>query len=184
MAFLQAVRETRGADQNRTGVCVRSTDLGAFHSRVLAGDELGWRLAGLVDGEGCFHISRDPRKGNYKCGFTVGMRADDAAFLDLMQRSTGLGSIYQITPTVKTLSRRPGTNPQTHWLVARKADVLALAAMLDRYPPLSKKAGDFAIWREAVEAWRIVDKQTMARLFDEIREGRRYVDARVTRGSL
>lgn len=114
-------------------------------SPVLSGDELGWRLAGLVDGEGCFHITN-----SLGCVFVVGMRDDDRPFLELMQRSTGLGRINQVNPTALALSRRPGTKPQVHWRIGNYADARALVAILDQYPPLSKKARDYAIWREAV----------------------------------
>jgi hypothetical protein len=44
-------------------------------------DEVGLRLAGLTDGEGCFFIC--PVNGrNWRCGFTIKMRLDDRPLLE------------------------------------------------------------------------------------------------------
>jgi len=140
----------------------------------LVGDELGWRLAGLADGEGCFAIHKDPRKNTYRCAFIVGMRADDRAFLELMRDSLSLGVLYDVRPNALTLQRRPGTNPQVHWKVERKAQVIALARWFDSYPPLSKKGRDFAIWRDAVAAWERMDLDTVAALRRLLSEARAF----------
>lgn len=142
--------------------------------RKLAGNELGWRLAGLADGEGCFAISRNHRKGTHQCCFIVGMRADDRPFLELMCASTGLGVVRHVMPTALTLQRRPGTNPQTHWRVERKAEVVALVRLFDRYPPLSKKACDYVIWRDAVRAWAQLNQGRMAELRLALMASRRF----------
>jgi hypothetical protein len=47
--------------------------------------------------------------------------------------------------------------------VSKKADAMALVAILDRYPIRAKKADDYAIWREAVLEW---DKAVSGTKFD------------------
>jgi len=122
---------------------------------LLTGAELGWRLAGFTDGEGCFVIHPHPKGlGAYACAFTIGLRADDKPLLVLLRDSTGLGRIYDVTPTAATLRSRPGTNPGVHWNIARKADCLQLVRLFDKYPPISKKAREYLVWRDAVLAWQ------------------------------
>jgi hypothetical protein len=142
---------------------------------LLTGDELGWRLAALADGEGCFAMTiSGSKRQSFRCFFIVGMRSDDRPFLELMQTSTGLGHLFDLTPSIKALARRPGTNPQTHWGINAYHEVLALAAIFDRYPPISKKARDYAIWREALDVWGERDWGRMAVLKEALSEGRIY----------
>lgn len=142
---------------------------------LLSGDELGWRLAGFVDGEACFYIGRHAKKKSYTCRFTIGLRADDRPILELFQRSLGLGRLYDITPNALALSRRPGAKPQCHWTVATIDECAALVKTLEVYPPISKKLGDFLVWREAVVAWRCRDWDWMGRLRAELMASRGYV---------
>lgn len=122
---------------------------------ILHGDELGWRLAGITDGEGCFHIRPHQRTVTaYQCVFTIGLRADDKPLLELLRDSTGLGRIYDITPSPLTLERRPGTNPQAHWTIASKGGCLGLVALFDQYTPISKKRREYLLWADAVRAWQ------------------------------
>jgi hypothetical protein len=48
---------------------------------------------------------------------------------------------------------RRTSRPQTNWIVQRQADCLRMVSILDRYPLLGKKLGQYEIWREAVLAW-------------------------------
>lgn len=111
---------------------------------ILPDPNFGWWLAGLVDGEGCFYIS--PTAG---CRFIVLMRADDAELLEHIQRELGgMGRIgYQFKNAVAG-----GRNPTAHLTVAKKRDLAYLVRVFDRYTPMSKKARDYTIWREAVLA--------------------------------
>lgn len=190
-----AIRSTTaqvGADRIRTGV----TGLGTSYRYVLrgvkayvphrglseqipsfiSGDELGWRLAGLADGEGCFIIAPRPHKRSFYCSFVIGLRADDSEFLRLMQVSTGVGNFYEVRTTENTLARRPGTRPQVRWDVSKRLDCLALISLFDQYPPLSKKAGEYLIWREAVFAWGAKNWPLMSALWRELKESRAFPD--------
>lgn len=111
---------------------------------MLVTPEVGYRLASLADGEGCFHIGK--RGKNYMCSFIITLRQDDAPLLRIFQEATGVGSMY-FRPASGNMK------PKVRWEVHRKKEVLALAGIFDAYPLWSKKATDFTIWREAVHYW-------------------------------
>jgi hypothetical protein len=106
------------------------------------GPEAGYRLAALTDGEGCFSISTG------HCAYIVKLRADDEPFLERMR--TEIGSPGRIRRVVGT---RGNQSPQSQWIVSRRGEVLWLTEIFDVYTPWSKKANDYAVWREAVIAW-------------------------------
>lgn len=113
-------------------------------------DAFGHWLAGLFDGEGCFTITaRGKARRSFAPSFTLCLREDDAEIVEEIARRTGFGRVYHV------IHRRPGVRDRyrVEWKVYRKRDVLALAALLDRYPLRSKKARDFRLWREAVRLW-------------------------------
>lgn len=104
----------------------------------------GWWFAGLTDGEGCFDIH--PVGDYFICRFTIGLRADDLDVLTDLQEATGLGA-------VRVQAMRNGACPQARWEIAKKSEVVRLAALFEDYPLRSKKARDLAIWKQAVEVW-------------------------------
>lgn len=109
-------------------------------------------LAGFIDGEGSFTISRNTLRGvpcGYRCRMTLRLRDDDRAVLDMAASRTGIGSVRQDKP-------RNGDNPQVAWEVASKAGCVELCRLLDAHPLRAKKARDYAIWREAVAVWQRV----------------------------
>ncbi len=119
----------------------------------LYADEIGFRLASLADGEGCFYIGKlKNRHGNpaYNCAFFVKMRADDAPFLEHLSVMTGLGGIYEQGSTTADGHDR---KPQVCWKIQTKTDCLALTMIFDRYKLWSKKQRDYEIWRKAVMEW-------------------------------
>lgn len=149
-------------------------------------DAIGNRLACLADGEGHFAIVRRtqrsrgrgiaPRTVNplFSCAFYVQQRADDKLFLETFAFATGLGRIYDVKaqPT-------PGraNNPKVRWSVHRTADCVALVRLLDEYPLWSKKAHEYAVWREAVIRWsgpRVVELADWQESYDELRALRVY----------
>jgi hypothetical protein len=103
-------------------------------------------LAGFIEGEGCFSISRQPRNTNHRCVMSLSARDDDGALLEGLARSTALGRI--------TRKRAPADlNPQVIWSVRAKADCVRLIELLDAYPLRGRKSVDYAIWRTAVSWW-------------------------------
>lgn len=119
-------------------------------------DGFGHWLAGLLDGEGHFFIRRTTGKPS------VNMRADDRDMLALAQARTGVGRLYEVP------AGRMG-HPQVRWEVAVKAEVLVLAALLDAHPLRSKKAREFAIWREALGIWQTVRRGGVRRTYQQDR---------------
>jgi hypothetical protein len=151
-------------------------------------DAFGHWFAGFADGEGSFDIHSVASGAAYICRFIIGLRSDDRAVLDEIAARTGLGSIYAVPPRE---SQWHSARAQVTWTVARKAEVLRLVAIFDRYPLRAKKARDFATWRLAVFAWQEVkarrpgyDWSRMAQLKQELEAGRRYETASVEAGGL
>ena len=110
--------------------------------------ELGYRLAGVTDGEGHFGI-RTSRRG-YSCYFVVKLRADDLILLERLREGTGLGTISWIR-----VKQTPGraNNPAVMWRVQTKAECLELVSIFEEYPLWSSKAEEFPIWADAVRYW-------------------------------
>ncbi len=78
--------------------------------------------------------------------FAACLRADDTPLLCELCRWSGAGML-QAVPAYRT------SHPQTNWIVQRQADCLRMVSILDRYPLLGKKLGQYEIWREAIVAW-------------------------------
>ena len=134
-------------------------------------DDFGYWLAGLIDGEGCFHIKRvGGAGGSLICTMIVGLRVDDRPILEEVRQATGIGALYE--------ARRPSCT-LLRWEVTRKAECVELISILDRYPLRTRKARDYALWREAVNTWQLVvarrraDWTRMAELKVELEHGRR-----------
>lgn len=134
-------------------------------------DSLGYYLAGLTDGEGCFSISPG-RVAAYSCAFIVHMRADDRPLLEWLREETGLGGICTGRRT-----QVGGDQPSVRWTVSRRCDCLALVAIFERYPLRSKKARDFDLWARAVHAWVALDFGQMAELHVGLRAARVFESA-------
>jgi LAGLIDADG endonuclease len=138
------------------GSCVRTVLIGEFIDDVFytrptvqrwdgAGGvnaEVGFRLAGLTDGEGCFSIATN------HCAFVVKMRADDRPLLERIRSEVGSPGRFA---NAKGLGETQ--KPQVSWIISRKAELLWLTEVFDAFPLWSKKARDYEIWREAVIAW-------------------------------
>jgi hypothetical protein len=111
-------------------------------------DAFGHWLAGFIDGEGCFKITRISRSVTYRCQFSLGVRVDDLATLEAVRDRLGFGSIYRFPGR-----RESNTRASARWDIINKRDGRALVDLLDRFPLRSKKARDYAIWREAMLLW-------------------------------
>jgi hypothetical protein len=101
---------------------------------------------GLVAGEGCFTIGPNNAGQSWACRFSLNLRDDDSALLVQLADAVGCGKLYPVAARGRSRSQRV-------WVVERMADCRRLVDWLDGCPLLNKKAGDFAIWRNAIAAW-------------------------------
>jgi hypothetical protein len=100
-------------------------------------------LTGLTDGEGHFRAS--VLRGHLTLCFEIKLRDDDRAVLEEVRETTGIGALY----AGKRVS--PSEHPTLTWKVGHR-DVLysAIIPHFDAYPLRTKKAHDYAIWRQIV----------------------------------
>lgn len=119
---------------------------------VMVDDAFGHWLAGFIDGEGCFTIVRYRKNTSDQFGtrFALKLRDDDRVVLEEIYERVGVGSLV---PDRHRGVTRPGGKPALVWKLQSKATCMALVEILDKYPLRSKKARDYAIWREAVITW-------------------------------
>jgi LAGLIDADG DNA endonuclease family protein len=134
----------------------------------------GGFAAGLIAGDGHFAIRPNNGGTTWQCLLAVCLRADDTPLLTELCRWSGAGML-QAVPAQRT------SRPQTNWIVQRQADCLRMVSILDRYPLLGKKLGQYEIWRKAILAWtgRHSDRQSViAECSERLRAHRRpEVDA-------
>lgn len=142
-------------------------------------DETGFRLASFADGEGHFAIVRSrkvtTRTWVYGCAFIAQLRDDDEEWLARLRALTGLGGFTRSGK--RNLRGGWHSKPQIRWAIQTKAECLRLVEMFDKYPLWSKKARDFAIWRQAVRYWcgpKPEGNAPLERWFHEIRAIREY----------
>lgn len=109
---------------------------------------MGYYLAGLVDGEGCFRVQEHSR-GSCNCSFQLKLRKDDRAILERIHKFVGHGTLT---------TDNTGTNPQTKYVVQDKAGCLHLVALFSKFPLRAKKAADFWAWAEAVVYWNEMER--------------------------
>lgn len=109
-------------------------------------------LAGFIDGEGCFYLRFDPRRpSSFGAGLKVGLTEADAAILYEVAARTGLGRVRHDDWHHR---QRPTNRPTVVWEVCAKAECAGLVEVLDRFPLRARKAGEYAVWRQAVLAWQ------------------------------
>lgn len=127
-------------------------------------------LAGFADGEGCFALQRSQRAGWVQPTFRIGLRADDSTILAELKEEFG-GSL-----TVRHHRGRRNDCPVADWVVGSKDDLRKIVAYFDRYPLRAKKAGDYAIWREAVLIYLAGNRRSpeLPGCFDRLQEVRKY----------
>lgn len=111
--------------------------------------DFGHYMAGLIDGEGCFHVHKKLVNNceTYDCQFSINLRSDDKDILVEMQRQLG---------GIGTLADRPArdrANSQVRFCISSKIHCQILRAALTVFPLRAKKARDFEIWCHALDAW-------------------------------
>ncbi|UUV42927.1 DNA methylase [Rhodobacter phage RcAqua] len=107
-------------------------------------------MAGLIDGEGCFHVHKKQVNGceTYDCQFSISLRSDDYDILAEMQRRLGgIGSLAHKD------RKKENWSPQVRYCISSKADCMILSAVLSTFPLRAKKKRDFEIWQHALDAW-------------------------------
>jgi hypothetical protein len=116
-------------------------------------------LSGFTDGEGCFQIwtARVRRWSRGGASFTIALRADDGAILELIQSFLGCGKIHR--KPGRTCTCRSGKlsviNPQHFFRVDSLSSLTdVVAPHFERFPLLAKKRHDFAIWKQGVAILR------------------------------
>jgi hypothetical protein len=132
--------------------------LGAFKNAgkggpILQGpidDESAW-FSGFIDGEGNFSI-QSHKRGDYCPRFRIALRIDDEkTLLELCNFYGGyLGKSPSRDMYSSTTGKKYACKPQITWEVSKKSDLEKLVKYLDTFPLRTKKARDYAIWREAV----------------------------------
>jgi len=111
---------------------------------------LNW-FAGLVDGEGCFHIARvSGRNGRPYVQFLlqIALRDDDRSILEEIQSTLGMGDI---TWHPRQVGPSHNGNPLVTLRIVRIRDVQRLAVLLQGRLH-TKKRHDFDLWCAALEA--------------------------------
>jgi hypothetical protein len=104
--------------------------------------EVGYRLAGFVDGEGCFFIDERGTR------LVVCLRLDDLPLLKRLRAELGYPG------RLNTDAERGARRPVALWTIGTRDGVDWLIDVFDRFPLWSKKQRDYQIWREATVAWR------------------------------
>lgn len=124
-------------------------------------EEFSW-LAGFIDGEGCFMIAKSTGSlGAYRLQMMVRLRNDDRRVLHEFRELVGAGSV--LTDIVRTdASVSANAKPQAMWAISSREGIARLIEILDEHPLRSKKARDYAIWREAAQIWLAAPKGTSA----------------------
>lgn len=140
-------------------------------------DAFGYWFAGFTDGEGCFAIGKDKRKSScakYNCQFSITLRDDDKAILELIRDTLGFGRICDIP----NYSCNPNVHVQARLDVCAISQCAKLVKIFLKYPLLAKKRNDFEIWRQAVteirKPFNCRDANLLEYYYRQIREVRKY----------
>ena len=140
--------------------------------------QLGYWLAGLADGEGCFRVHKHKR-GSATCAFQIKLRKDDEAVLEKARRFIGYGSISEESGSGKAQT-------QKKLVVCDKEGCLRVAYLFLKFPLRSKKLRDFLSWADVVMEWNSMargnrwhgpgDYTKMLRMKERIENARKYRD--------
>jgi hypothetical protein len=98
-------------------------------------------ITGLVAAEGCFGV------WNGRPRFAMHLRQDDRPLLELLSAATGLGSIYDHTPSEPL-------NPSSTWTITSRAQLGEFADFLRRIGVPGRKQLELEIWAIAIDELR------------------------------
>lgn len=107
-------------------------------------DAFGHYIAGFVDGEGCFTITKG-KQGRYCPEFLIHLAAGDIEILEYIQHR--LGGHIRTTP-----AKRAGVSATVKLRVCKKSECLEIVSFFNKYPLRAKKRLDFELWSNAVRA--------------------------------
>jgi len=99
--------------------------------------DIGW-LAGIIEGEGCFYISRQYTNPSFR----IQVNMTDKDVIEKLQRITNLGNLY--------VDNHKGKKTSYIWIVSRAPDVVAL--MMTLYPLMGERRQKKI--RECLIEWR------------------------------
>ena len=101
-------------------------------------------LAGLVDGEGCFIVSKVAKRSACHISLHVSLRLDTASVLrELASVFGGRLHVSEVKASVN-----PKHKPLLMWAITSKQDVLGLIAYFNEFE-LVVKAAQYQVWRDA-----------------------------------
>lgn len=117
-------------------------------------DAFGHWLSGFTDGEGCFILGlRQMRNGywNARVKFQIGLRSDDRAALELIQKFWQCGTIRRMCAEKQTGVSWVSNETVCFHIegVEKLRDIVV--PHFERYPLRAKKSRDFSIWKRGVE---------------------------------
>jgi hypothetical protein len=114
-----------------------------------------WRpfLAGFATAEGSLVMNRN-RRTRYVPQFRINLRADDLMLLAQLHRRTGTGRLF--------VYERAG-NPVSSWVVSSRDDLGVLVGLFDASRVQGRKAREYLIWGQAVNAYRAGSRGTELR---------------------
>lgn len=162
----------------------------------MTNDSFGHWFSGFADGEACFHLKAQKRKGqpgfHFACAFSIGLRADDQDILRVIKEYFGCGGLRPL----KALTSPEGihSNPRVYYSIDTLRDNLRkVLPHFDKYHLRSKKAHDYYIYRQAVllrhkvasgdrvitgkcgfKRWTSADEQAFFALKEQLEEGRKF----------
>jgi hypothetical protein len=144
--------------------------------------EWGMWFAGITDGEGSFSIAKGSPTGHYyQANYSLSLRVDDAQVLYDIQKHLQLGNLYD--KAGHTNFQGYTSHPGMTFMVSGLEECYRLVQIFDRYPLRSKKALDFAIWKEFVTfkmsvKWKksSVDRTQEQELYKQLRAAKAYQD--------
>jgi hypothetical protein len=154
---VRAWTETNGAKRRSTLrelkhdlAAARRFGAGAPSARPFASREqlLGY-IRGFASAEGCFGLSSG------RPVFSVHLRADDRALLELLAAATGLGRVNLHRPVALL-------NPSATWTIAARAELSQFIDLLGRGGLSGRKLKELEVWGEAVaELNRVAPRREM-----------------------
>lgn len=146
----------------------------AFFPREYADVADGNYVSGLTDGEGCFKVTINERRGrwNFNPRFEVGLRIDDSDILRWLIVYFGCGEFNE-APRERS--------PSGRFTVSNLRDLLGnVVPHFEAFPLRAKKQNDYRVWKEMLELqagyyrqpWPDEVRQKMQSLYDKLKRGR------------